>query len=62
MVCHDKDEIEQKLMECNKKRFRKVKELKVRNDKIHQNFNNGNARDKALSESSNRKYFDEDNV
>ena len=49
-------------MECNKKHFRKVKDSKVQEDKIHEKLTNDNIRDKTLSGNLNREHFDEDNV
>ena len=35
---HNKEEIEDKVMKCNKMHFRKIKESKVHKDKMYDNF------------------------
>ena len=62
MVDYNKDIIEHKLIQCNKKYFSKAKESKVCEDKNHENLNNDSIRDKILSSNLNREDFDEDNV
>ena len=59
---HNKEEIEEKVMKHNKMHFSKVKESKFYKDKMHDNINEDNVRDKTLSEELNRGDCDEKSV
>ena len=47
-VYHNKENIEQKLRDCNKMNFSKVKDSIVCQDKIHTNLNDDDVRDKIM--------------
>ena len=60
--CHNKEEIEEKVMMFDEMHFIKVKESKVHEDKICDNFNKDDLRDKILSGKLNREDCNEKNL